>query len=248
MDYTAEAMQKTLDIAQPNMHQIEDVHGITTIFSTKPIHQVIAKATELPDAVRVNTLTGLKDLILAKLEAKDFPADYLIHVESETRVVLKSRQCDAFGRRTELVIAEPVDFEHFRFGQWIDQEQFVIAVASRFADSPDKDYVLTLAATLLSEASQNTEDDGFTQRVTTRKGIQQKGIASVKPRVALAPYRIFPEVTQPVSEFVFRARCPEGASPQLMLVEADGGAWKLEAIRTIQTALDAFTTGIPVIA
>ncbi|MEB9782308.1 hypothetical protein P4K16_30685, partial [Bacillus cereus] len=51
--------------------------------------------------------------------------------------------------------------------------------------------------------------------------------------VQLSPYRTFVEVEQPESKFVFRMR--EGA--RCGLFEADGGAWKLEAMNNIKEYL-----------
>ncbi len=71
---------------------------------------------------------------------------------------------------------------------------------------------------------------------------------TIKPRVALAPFRTFPEIEQPISEFVFRARCTGEGTPALMLVEADGGRWKIDAITTIRAEMEAFGLNIPIIA
>lgn len=248
MDMTSEAMQKTLDIARPELHEVEDVHGIKTNFSTKPLHQVVANAPALPHQVDVNTLAGFADLVRAKLEEKDFPADFLIHIEDETTVTLKARQSDEYGRRLVLIQAQPVKFDLFRFGQWHDQEAFAIEIASKFADTPDKDYVLKMASILTNDASQTSEDDGFTQRVNVKAGLRMKESTTLKPRVDLAPYRTFPEIDQPISQFVLRARCAEGATPALMLVEADGGRWKVDAISKIRVAMAEFDLNIPIVA
>ena len=247
MDYTAEAMQKTLDIAHPELHEVEDVHGVKTIFSTKPLHQVEAKAPAQASCVKVHTLAGFADLVRAKLEDENFPENFLIHIEDETTVSLIGRHSDEYGRRLALIEAEPVDFEQFRFGQWHDQESFSIALASLFAESPDKAYVLSMASSLTNDATTNSEDDGFTQRATVKQGLRMKEQVLIKPKVELAPFRTFPEVPQPVSQFVLRARTL-GDTPALMLVEADGGRWKLDAIAEIRKALESFQLGIPVIA
>jgi hypothetical protein len=249
MDYTAEAMQKTLDIAKPEIHDsITDVHGIQTNYSTKPLHQIKAAPPEEPQGVNVNTLTGFADLVREKLEGKDFTEEFLIHVQDEGTVTLKAKQSDQWGRRLVLIQAQPVKFDRFKFGQWLGQEEFAIAVAALFADTEDKQYVLNMASILTSDATNTSEDDGFTQRVNVKAGLRMKEAAIIKPRVQLAPYRTFPEIDQPVSEFVFRARCNGEAPPMLMLVEADGGLWKIDAITEIKRAMEAFTLNIPIIA
>ena len=181
MDITAETIQKVLDIARPETHEIEDVHGIKTIFSTKALHQIQAEAHKTPAAVDVRTLAGFAALVTAKLEEQDFPAEWLIHVENEGTVTLKARMADEYGRRQVLITAQPVPFKQFAFGQWLDQEAFAIAIASLFAEAGHKDYVLKMAATLTSDATRTSEDDGFTQRVNVKAGIRTKE-DTTKPR------------------------------------------------------------------
>lgn len=248
-DITAETIKKILDISQPEIHDIQDVHGVPARYSTKPLYQVKAEPSALPETLHVNTLAGFADLIHAKLEDHDFPGDdvFMIHIEDEDTVTLKDKSSDWYGRRQVLAKATPVPFEQFVFGRWMTQEEFTIAVASRFADTPDKAYVLGLAASLTNEATRTSEDDGFTQKVNVQAGLTLKSTVTIKPRVALAPFRTFPELEQPVSDFVFRARC-EGRGPELMLVEADGGRWKVDAIAKIRAAIDAMQLGIPIIA
>nr|ABP73607.1 hypothetical protein [Bacillus thuringiensis] len=53
--------------------------------------------------------------------------------------------------------------------------------------------------------------------------------------VSLQPYRTFVEVAQPESDFIFRMK----DGPRCSLYEADGGAWKLEAIKNIKEYLNA---------
>ena len=66
-----------------------------------------------------------------------------------------------------------------------------------------------------------------------KTGVASRGNAKVPNPVQLSPYRTFVEVEQPESKFVFRMR--EGA--RCGLFEADGGAWKLEAMNNIKEYL-----------
>lgn len=74
-----------------------------------------------------------------------------------------------------------------------------------------------------------TLDNGVTQTVEARKGVALMGNVQVKPRVTLKPFRTFLEVEQPESEFILRLN----DSGEINLIGADGGAWKLEAVRNI---------------
>ena len=245
----AEAIEKILGISKPETFEIQDVHGIKTSYSTKPLTQIKAAPPENPADVDVVTLAGFADLIQAKLEGMDFPNDWMIHIQDEKTVTLKAKTSDEFGRRLVLIQAQPVSFRQFQFGQWLNQEEFAIAVASLFSDeSPDKQYVLQMSSTLTNDETMTSEDDGFSQKVKAKAGLRLKEATTLKPRVSLAPYRTFPEINQPVSQFVFRAKCDGESKPMLMLVEADGGRWKIDAIAEICKTMEAFELNIPIIA
>lgn len=246
-DLTAEMIQKILDISRPEIHEITDSFGVTSQYSTKPLHEVESQPAHLSSIVKVQTLGGFAALIRAGIEGVDV-SKFLIHIENETTVTLKAKDTDEYGRREVLIQAQPVPFERHRFGNWHDQENFAIEIASKFSDTPDTAYVLKMASILTNDASTSSEDDGFTQRVNVKAGLRMKEQTTLKPRVDLAPYRTFPEVPQPVSPFVFRARVTGEGTPALMLVEADGGMWKLQAIDAIRAALDAMNLGLPIIA
>lgn len=247
-DITSETISKILEISRPDVIEVKDTKGIFARYSTKQLFQVEAAKPALPADIDVVSLLGFADLVRAKIENAEFATDYLIHVENESTVSLKSRVSDDYGRRTVLALAKPVKFEQFQFGRFLPQEEFVIGVAALFADTTeDKNYVLQLASTLTNDATSISEDDGFSQKVQVKQGLRTKDIVVAKPRVTLAPYRTFPDAEQPASEFVFRARTEDGV-PKLALIEADGGRWKIAAIAEIKRVLEGFDLGVSIVA
>jgi hypothetical protein len=233
-------VQKIADLASVQTFTVE---GRT--YATEALHEVKPAPTPRADLVKVVTLAGFGDLITNKLESLN-KADFIIHVESEDTVTLKQLVSDFFGRRLKLIEAKPVAFKAFPFGQWLKQEEFVIGVASLFSQTPDKDYVMSIAGSLTNEEVSTAEDNGFSQKATVKAGMKIAETVQLKPQVELAPFRTFPEVGQPISKFVFRAR--GGDSPSLMLVEADGGKWKLDAINEVRRYLATLSLGIEIIA
>jgi hypothetical protein len=223
--------------------QTFEVEGAT--FSSKALHEIKPAPDPQSQKVYVYTLNGFADLVREKFDAINLD-DYVVHVTDYNRVKLIARGTDQWGRRLELIEASPVKFDEFKFGQWLDQESFVIAVAAKFAQTDDKDYVLKIASSLTHDATTIAEDNGFSQKATVKVGMKVAENIVVKPQVLLAPYRTFPEIGQPISAFVFRAR--GGDSPSLMLVEADGGKWKIDAVEEVARKLRVFDLGLPVIA
>lgn len=193
------------------------------------------------------TLSGLVDAVGAKVDEVE-PSAWMVEVLSHQGVRIVSRQTDLYGRREVLLRVGLSDGEVFPFGRFLSREEFVIGLQSRFVQQGDVLEVLRLASGLEVSAVMLAEDDGVSQRTTTRQGIALKETVTVKGRVKLRPYRTFREVEQPLSEFVFRLRSKEGMVPECALFEADGGAWKLDAVLTIKAWLEAKNLNIPVIA
>ena len=102
-----------------------------------------------------------------------------------------------------------------------------------YAATGDRDYLLALLSHIDTSQGVSTMDNGVTQEVSVRRGVVLKEQQTVQPIVHLQPYRTFLEVKQPASDFLLRI--DKDGHPALY--EADGGAWKLEAKRSIAAYL-----------
>lgn len=237
---------------QERIHEITDAHGKTAQFTDMPLKQIEAKAPELPPVVKVFTLGGLGDLIEDKLDNRDHASEFLLHVAGPTKVDLVQRVADEYGRRLVLAAAEPVEYDRFPFGKFLPQEEFIIQFASRFspAGTTDYKYVIDIASSVTENAARTATDNGLAQTTTLKRGMQvPKEDVNIKPRVSLAPYRIFPECNQPVSDFLFRLQGGDDHNtPKLALFEADGGQWKIAAINEVRRYLATLDLGVPIIA
>ena len=111
---------------------------------------------------------------------------------------------------------------------------------SSFTDSGDKEVLQKYTGLVRDEAVKETGDDGISQAVTIKTGVASVGQAVVPNPVTLAPYRTFPEVDQPLSKFIFRMQ--EG--PKAAIFEADGGAWRNQAIKNIKEYLEKELEGL----
>lgn len=201
-----------------------------------------------PDALTVRTLTGLEGYLAANRDKLD-PAALIVQVYNHGAVGVMSSLTGKDRKRDTLIIAK-FDGAVFPFGQWQDSESFIIAVNSLFLPSSGRDEVLSYVSRLKIEDEANLSDDGVSQSATIRTGIKGGLVETAKApsRTVLVPYRTFAEVDQPESEFVFRMK-RDGDDVKLALFEADGGAWKSEAMRRIQGWLsEAISKEIAVIA
>lgn len=226
-----EAIDRILELAEPNI--VENVNGR---FSDK-------KMTRMDDelravAISMNTLSSLVDYIKGQEDFKQIP--YIVQVVSPTYVKLISALDK--DRMRETLVEINAEIPEFPFGQFIDNERFIINVQSKFADgafTDDKAVILAFAGNVKSGTVTKYGDDGVSQKAAIKKGITSLSEVEVPSPCMLMPYRTFVEVSQPVSRFIFRVRDDErSGGVACALYEADGGAWKNEAKDNIKEFLE----------
>ena len=192
-------------------------------------------------AIQMNTLTSLVDYLKAGVDSM---ADkMLVQVVSPMKVRVLS-MLDADRKREELVDVEAM-IPDFEYGRYMGNERFIIALQSKFIANDDRALLLQFAGTVKDESIAQYGDDGVTQKATIKTGITSVGDAVVPNPVKLRPFRTFIEVEQPESAFVFRMRQAEGHGVECAIFEADGGAWKNAAMKSIKEYLQYELAELP---
>lgn len=225
------AMEYIASISAPNFKEID---GET--YSDKPLNRIsyVPRAS----SIEMNTLSSLVDYIKSGVDI--FSEKMIIHVISPTYVSMYSALDGE--RKREYVVEVKANVPAFSFNQFVDHESFCIGVQSKFIDSiddfNDKSLLLKFAGTVESGSLAEYGDDGVSQKATVKTGIASKGEALVPNPVTLMPYRTFVEVDQPISSFIFRMKEDKYSKGiQCALYEADGGAWKIDAMENIKNYL-----------
>lgn len=237
-----EAMEYILALGKPTIQEFGD-----HVYSDRKFHPVMDPVVSELDLC---TLQGFVEAIIANVNWLLPNKPCVVHVKNYNRVQLLDLVPDKWARRTVHLDATAQEFPDsaFNFDRYVDQETFIIALHSRFVDNQAKTELLGLVSRLTSEMVGLSEDNGVSQNVTLRKGVALKENRDINPRVTLQPYRTFVEVEQPASDFIFRVRSNPDQRPQCGLWEADGGKWKIEAMRNIKVWLEEQKVGFPVIA
>lgn len=200
-----------------------------------------------PETLTVHTLDALVEYILQDLD-EAVSANILVHVKSPTEVILQTEVRGPFNERGTLLVASAYT-PPIPWGQYRDSETFTVMLQSLFMDDGDRASVLATAGNVTVGATKTVEDDGVTQQVTAHKGVSRLANVKVPNPVRLFPYRTFREIVQPDSEFIFRMRGGgDNATPECALFEADGGLWRLTAVRRIREYLAEKLTEIPILA
>lgn len=195
-------------------------------FADKSVHLL-----EYPtaDAITVHSLSGLVEYLKS-----DFDTDgrLMVHVVSPTEVVVFD-EVNGDMNRNKFIKAQAM-LPKFHFDNWYNSEDFIIKLQSTFVNNGDREIMLKVIGNIKEEDVRTTGDDGVSQAVTAKTGVATVGNVKVPNPVELRPYRTFVDVEQPESEFIFRMQ----SGPRCALFEADGGAWKLDAINNIANYLE----------
>jgi len=223
-----EALQYIVGLNKP---EILDVNGQK--YSDKDLERI--SFNPKARALEMSTLTSLVDYVKAGI---DTMADkMIIHVISPTRVALCS-QLDNERIRESMVVVNAA-LPEIKIGSWVGHEEFVIMLQSVFQDGDDRDLLLRFSGTVENGTVTQYGDDGVSQKATIKTGIASKGDALVPNPVKLRPFRTFLDVEQPESQFIFRMRDNERyGGVDCALYEADGGAWKIQAMKKIKDYLE----------
>lgn len=219
-----EALEYLVELGYETDLLVETEKGL---FSKVPLTRVKFPKTE---TLQVSNLTSIIDFLKSNIDKND--ERLLIQVVSPKEVrVLTPIGVD--GEREEILRAIAILPDNLRYDSFLDTEKFNIMLQAGFSDKGNKDLVLKFTGLIRDEAVKETGDNGISQKVTIKTGITTVGEAEVSNPVTLAPYRTFPEVEQVESKFIFRMK--EG--PMAAIYEADGGAWKNEAMKRIKEYL-----------
>lgn len=202
----------------------------------------------LAKTLGVSTLGSLRDYVTANKDQLALDR-CVVHVVSPAVVqVLGPLDTRARVRETYLHAAATDSLEGF-LGKFMSLEDFVIGLQVRFADADDRTRILSLLSNVKHETVKTALDDGVTQVVQARAGVALISDVAVPNPVLLCAYRTFRDVVQPSSLFVLRVQAGRsGGLPEVGLFEADGGAWRLQAVARIREWLIDALPAISVLA
>lgn len=216
-------------------------------FSTRQIHAIPRPKDAEVSALELNTLSGIVDYLAANVDKLD-KATLVLHIVSEREVLLRSalfgqnKQREVYARSTW----KSLFTDEFQFDAYHEVEEFIIGLKTLFAPGTGVDDIIKVVGNLEQQASRTNTDDGFSQIVTSKRGIKVGNVEIQNP-VTLAPFRTFREIPQPESPFILRLQGTGGDNPECALFEADGGKWRLDAINSIKTYFKSAGTEVSII-
>ena len=225
-------------------HTIVPMYDKQLLLINGEIHEYREMNGPQPETFHVSTLAALIDWISADVDGffKDDAVRCIVHVDTPTDVYVLTPVAGVEKRRACLArcSCKPPTVTTDRF---MSAEDMNIMLQAKFVDDENRATVLKILSNLTDTQSLQTGDDGVSQKVTMRQGVEAVGTAVIKNPIFLAPIRTFSEVEQPESPFVLRfaEKCTAA------LYEADGGAWKAMAQARIADFLRSTLAGFNVV-
>lgn len=228
VSFLKDAIDRVVELAKPFTLETHGGHQ----FCSAELHE-IRPEVDFPARYSVDTLDALVKLI--RTEGAHYSPRLYVRVDSARQVMVDTTYTHRdYAEYSRLPLYEAVtDVPSISINQSISQERAVVELQSLYAVTPDRDYLLALLSRIDVNQGVSSVDNGISQEVSVRTGAVLKEQQTVQPIVRLQPYRTFLEVEQPASDFLLRLD-KEGHPA---LYEADGGAWKLEAKRSIAAYL-----------
>lgn len=187
-----------------------------------------------PTPLEFTTLGGFAAYLLAEGEQA------FVHVVSPIHVAAVSalRGTDRSQRR-ELAraVCKTAVLDGFRFDEYQGLSDLAIALQTCFAPLGELTPLRKFCASVRGTQEIGVDDDGISQSVQAKSGIAAIVATLVSNPWMLAPWRTFPEVTQPLSPFVLRFDKNEGQQPQAGLFQTGDARWQVEAVKAIAAHL-----------
>lgn len=225
-----EALQYAVELSGETNKIIEDRFGTEWYDSSKHnLRELDPK--RYPEKLHLSTLDSLIDYY--KNDINEITQQRTMVVVDNHREVYVYTENDELEKRTLLIRVE-ADLPNISFGEFMPSDEFNIMLQSKFINEYDRENVIEFASKIIIDNGADVEDDGVSQVTTIKQGVASRAKAKAPNPVQLAPYRTFLEVEQPSSDFILRLN----KEAKLALFEADGGFWKLEAVRLVREYLD----------
>lgn len=225
---------------------IQQIERGKDIFTLRGLKRLKSPDEQEPEVLELRTLCGMVDYVQKRIDGRvHAPTENalvrsFIHIMSPTTVVLESELQPTNDNERWGLASSNLVYNQFQFGQYYRLEDFIVGLRSLFVPTEEVDGLLNMLGHVALERIKTLEDNGFAQQINIRIGIRLSQDVEIKSPIILQPYRTFIEVPQPASLFVLRCREEKAHGSEdkykmsCALFEADGGAWKVEAIENIK--------------
>jgi hypothetical protein len=179
---------------------IEDINGQT--WCNRDLYRVMPPT---PEPLVTDTLRGVVDYIVSvsdEIDRLDEKTKLIVHVVNSRLVRLVSSVQTEYQRWT-LVKAECTSNNRWRWGEYMSQQNFIIAAKQSFAWDGQLQRVLQIVSSMVEDNQTESIDNGTTQRVYMKHGVEVRQ-DSLPEFFSLALANWWPDLPAPASDCFLR--------------------------------------------
>lgn len=204
---------------------------------------------------RVKRIPRLQVLALSSIEAlSNFISDDIQKVLVNPIILIsKSHEVKLFNEpdkemlERDLVAKVENPLEPFSFNNYMNVENMIIQLQTKFIRNDTVDKLLKLLSSIGTTQDIGLKDNGVSQSISVKRGVSAASLEEVElPKVLrLKPIRIFTECEQVESNFLFRIK-QDGDIPYVALMDIDPTEWKLKASESISKKMKDYGITLPI--
>ena len=197
-------------------------------------------------SLHITTLSSFAEIIKTNPQGFDLEGAVVI-INEDFDVSLLSKPGERKTREIYVQAINPV--QKFKFGTRYDSISFCIAIQTLFVGNSEATDLFKRISTIKIDEGMEITDDGKSTKFTAKMGVSEASVAVVNQKsiVKLKPFRTFAECEQVESPFLFRLSGNKEEGAFVTLFECDGGAWKVQAFKTIASKLVEFGVTLPIL-
>ena len=246
-DITAELMKYVAELAEkaksPEIFQAPE-SPMMYCDQNGDVQTIMPPEEPGPDSLTTFSLQGLVDFLKSGADSLICKYGHLYaNVVSPTKVHVFTPLTGQNNTRYNAV-ACIANLPSINFNAYMDMENFVIMLMTRFEPTQNRDILMSLASRTKTDEGVETADDGLSQKVVVKQGVATSNQVTVTNPCMLRARRTFLEVEQPEVPYVVRFRKGDDGA-HAALFEADGGAWQHDAVQNIAAWLREQLHDIP---
>lgn len=227
MELDVKTIEKILELDRPEQFKIGEFDYIINGYNRIDPPQI--------KSLQVGTLQSIIDYLKFNTDKLNL-SEIMIHVKSPVEVdVISVPQKPLQNRITYM---QAVYQNKVNIGNEMEPQGFIIHLQTNFVQDEQCLELIRVCSKVTNVRETEVEDSGVSQTVNMKAGVVIKGEGKIKNSVYLKPKRSFPEIQQVQCNLAFRISGGED-DLEMVLHEADGGAWKIEAINAIKNYLES---------
>lgn len=198
-----------------------------------------------PDTVEMTTLASFVGFINDNPQRIDLEGaivtvnpDFSVSLRSSPRI---DGERDIFARAKSPIVP-------FRFANMESVEAFNISLLTLFKQDANLMNLFRTMQVIKVEDGTTIKDNGTSITVQVQRGVSNASLdtENIPSIVRLTPFRYFSECEQVEVPLLFRLRQSDTGAVYAMLLECDGGAWKVTAYQVISRKLKELGCQLPI--